>query len=93
MLQQINETLVFYFTIECANCHHEMSVSHAVIEEKSGELFCTLCGKTVTVPDWQTLCSSAKTLNDYIGDKFNAQYINIVLNENFEAEEEEVAAH
>lgn len=93
MLQQINETLVFYFKIECANCHNMMKVSHAVIEEKSGELYCSLCGKTVTVPDHKTLCESANTLNNYIGDKFNAQYINIVLNEDFEVEAEEVAAH
>ncbi len=87
------KSLVFYFKIECALCHSEMSVSHEVIQEKSGELYCTLCGKVVKVPNWEKLVNASKELNEYIGDSLNAKYINIILNEQFECEEEEVAAH
>ena len=34
MLDRIDK-LVFYFTIECANCRNVMKVSHTSVEEKA----------------------------------------------------------
>lgn len=92
MLERIDQ-LVFYFTIECANCHNVMKVSHVVVEEKAGDIFCSLCGKDVKVPNHETLVTSAKSLNEYIGDSLNAKYINIVLNEKYQAADDVPPAH
>lgn len=92
MLQRIDK-LVFYFTIECANCHDIMKVSHVVISEKAGTLFCSLCGKDVTVPNHETLATAAKTLDEYLGDSFNAQYVKLVLNKAFESPSDAPPAH
>ncbi|MDN5278609.1 MAG: hypothetical protein PWR01_2574 [Clostridiales bacterium] len=92
MLDRLDK-LVFYFTIECANCHNKMKVSHVVIDEKSGELFCSLCGKDVKVPNYQTLVTAAKDLNGYIGDSLNAKYIDLVLNEHYEEPSDTPPAH
>jgi hypothetical protein len=92
MLERIDQ-LVFYFTVECANCHNVMKVSHVVVEEKSGELFCSLCGKDVKVPGHEILVSASKSLNEYIGDSLNAKYINLVLNEKYNAPDDVPPAH
>ncbi|MDD2999876.1 MAG: hypothetical protein PHV05_12500 [Candidatus Riflebacteria bacterium] len=92
MLDRIDK-LVFYFTIECANCKNVIKTSHVVVDEKEGVIFCSLCGKDVKVPDYQTLVTSAKSLNNYIGDAFNSQYINLVLNEKFAVADSAPPAH
>ncbi len=85
--------LVFYFKIECPICKTEMKFSHIVIEEKKGELFCSICNKSVTVPSFENLVAASKTLNDFLGDSINAKYINLVLNEKFELADDVPAAH
>lgn len=92
MIEEISK-LVFYFELDCPNCHNKMKVSHAVIEEKSGELFCALCGKDLKVPSHESLVSAAKFLNDYVGDSVNAKYINLVLNERFALGDDTPPAH
>ncbi|GAB4274415.1 MAG: hypothetical protein Kow0029_14750 [Candidatus Rifleibacteriota bacterium] len=92
MLERIDK-LVFHYTIECANCHNCMKVSHVVIEEKAGEIFCSLCGKDVRVPNHEVLVSASKALNDYISDSLNAKYINLVLNEQYQPSEDDIPAH
>lgn len=92
MLDRIDK-LVFYFTIECANCKNIIKTSHVVIENKAGALFCSLCGKDVKIPDYEKLANSAKALNEFIGDSNNAKYINLVLNESFEKADSTPAAH
>jgi transcription elongation factor Elf1 len=92
MLERIDK-LVFYFTIECANCKNTMKVSHTSVEERNGDMFCSLCGKTVKVPNHQDLVSSAKTLNAYLGDTLNAKYINLVMNEQYEKADGTPPAH
>lgn len=85
MLERI-EKLVFYFTIDCANCHNLLKVSHVVVEEQKGLLLCCLCGKNIKVPDAEILIKAAKDLNAYLGDPMNAKFFKIVLNENFVTE-------
>ena len=92
MLERIDQ-LVFYFEIECANCRNRMKVSHTVIEERDGLLFCSLCGKDVKVPNHEKLVESSKVLNDYISDSMNAKYIDLVLNDNYIEPETAPAAH
>ncbi len=92
MIEQLKD-LVFYFTIECANCQTEMKVSHVVVDEKQGELFCTLCGKTIKVPDHEKLVSASKGLNSYILEGTNARYVKLVLNEKFVVEDAAPPAH
>ncbi|PKL46890.1 MAG: hypothetical protein CVV42_15025 [Candidatus Riflebacteria bacterium HGW-Riflebacteria-2] len=82
MLDRIDR-LAFYFAVECANCRDIMKVSHETIMMKSGELFCSLCGKDVKVPDYEKLARAASSLNDYVSDSFNAKYIKLVLNEKY----------
>lgn len=82
MLDRIDQ-LVFYFTVECANCRDVMKVSHETIRMRSGELFCSLCGKDVKVPDYEKLASAASSLNEYVSDSLNAKYIKLVLNEKY----------
>lgn len=93
MIEQINKELVFYFEIECPNCRNKMNVSHEVIEEHTGALYCTLCSKGIRVPDYEKLVEAAKTLNAYIGDSMNAKHVNLILNPNFESEDDTPAAH
>lgn len=93
MIELVNKKLVFYFEVECANCKNTMNVSHVVINEKEGDLYCALCGKSMMVPDYKKLVDSAEILNSYVGDSMNAKYLNLVLNPNYAFEEEEVAAH
>ena len=93
MIEQVNKELVFYFEIECANCRNKMNVSHEVIEERQGDLYCTLCSKEMQVPDHTKLVEAAKSLNNYIGDSLNAKYINLVLNASFESPDDTSAAH
>ncbi len=92
MLDRIDK-LVFYFTIECANCRNVMKVSHTSVEEKAGEMFCSLCGKDVKVPNYMDLVTSAKTLNAYLGDSLNAKYINLKMNEKYERPSDTPPAH
>lgn len=92
MLERIDQ-LVFYFTIECANCHNVIKVSHVVISEKEGKLYCCLCGKEVKVPDYENLVSAAQTLNDYLSDSLNAKYVNLVLNEKYKIADDMPSAH
>lgn len=92
MLERIDQ-LVFHFTIECANCRNVMKVSHVVISEKEGDLYCSLCGKDVKVPNHENLVAASKTLNEYIGDSLNAKYINLVLNEKYMAADDVPPAH
>lgn len=92
MLDRIDK-LVFYFTIECANCRNIIKTSHVVIENKAGAIFCTLCGKDVKIPDYQNLVTAAKSLNEYVGDSYNAKYLNLVLNDKFEKADSTPAAH
>jgi predicted Zn finger-like uncharacterized protein len=92
MLERIDK-LVFYFTIECPNCHNEMKVSHEVIGSRKGELFCSLCGKDVKVPNYEKLVEASKVLNNYIGDSLNAKYINLVLNEQYDSPDGIPSAH
>jgi len=82
MLDRIDR-LVFYFTVECANCRDVMKVSHETILMKSGELFCSLCGKDVKVPDYEKLARAAASLNEYVSDSFNSKYVKLVLNERY----------
>ena len=84
MLDRIDK-LVFYFTVECANCRNIMKVSHETVKMRAGELFCSLCGKDVRVPDYDRLAQLAGGLNDYVCDSYNAKYIKLVLNERYEA--------
>lgn len=92
MLDRIDK-LVFYFTIECANCHNIMKVSHVVVDEKGGDIFCSLCGKDVKVPDHEKLVTSTKALNEYLGDSLNAKYVKLVLNEAYECPSDVPPAH
>lgn len=92
MIEQIKD-LVFYFSIECANCRTEMKVSHVVVDEKKGELFCSLCGKVIMVPDHDKLVAASKGLNDYILEGTNAKYIKLVLNDKFIVEDSAPPAH
>jgi uncharacterized Zn finger protein len=92
MLERI-DLLVFYFSIECANCKNIMKVSHETIKDKNGELFCSLCGRDVKVPGYEKLVGAAETLNDYIGDSQNAKYINLVLNEQYASDDDVPLAH
>lgn len=92
MIDQLKD-LVFYFTVECANCQTEMKFSHAVVEDKHGELFCTLCGKSIKVPEFEKLVNHAKGLNNYILEGTNARYIKLVLNEKFVVEDAAPPAH
>jgi ribosomal protein S27E len=92
MLERIDK-LVFYFTIECANCRNVMKVSHVVVEEKAGEIYCSLCGKDVKVPNHEELVTSAKTLNSYLGDSLNSKYVNLVMNEKYEKPDSAPPAH
>lgn len=92
MIDQLN-TLVFYFTIECANCQTVMKVSHVVVENKQGDLYCTLCGKSIKVPEHEKLVIAAKGLNDYIIEGTNARYIKLMLNEKFIVEDSTPPAH
>ncbi|MBU1107532.1 MAG: hypothetical protein KKB51_12755 [Candidatus Riflebacteria bacterium] len=82
MLDRIDR-LVFYFTVECANCKDIMKVSHETIKMRSGELFCSLCGKDVKVPNFEKLAQLSGDLNDYVSDSYNAKYIKLVLNEKY----------
>ena len=93
MIELINQKLVFYFEIECPNCKNTVNVSHQVINEHEGAMFCTLCGKTIHVPDHKKLVEAAETLNNYIGDSVNAKYVNLVLNKNFEGDGNTPLAH
>ena len=92
MLERI-EFLVFYFVIECANCHNESKVSHVVVEEQVGQLVCSLCGKAIAVPNWEKLVASTKDLNTYLGDSLNSKFVKIELNPKFVVVDEGVAAH
>ena len=92
MIEEISK-LVFYFELDCPNCHNKMKVSHEVIGDKCGELFCALCGKDLKVPSHESLVSAAKVINDYVGDSINAKYINLVINEKFAVEDNTPAAH
>lgn len=92
MLERIDK-LVFYFTVECANCRNVMKVSHTAVEEKAGTICCTLCGKDVKVPNFMDLVTSAKTLNEYLGDSLNAKYINLHMNEKYEKVSDTPPAH
>ena len=92
MLERIDK-LVFYFTIDCANCRNVMKVSHVVVEEKAGEIYCSLCGKDVKVPNHEELVTSAKTLNSYLGDSLNSKYVNLVMNEKYEKPDSAPPAH
>ncbi|MFZ5949731.1 MAG: hypothetical protein ACOYXC_03435 [Candidatus Rifleibacteriota bacterium] len=92
MLERIDQ-LVFYFTIECANCRNVIKTSHVVVQEKAGLLFCSLCGKDVKVPGHENLVASGKFLNEYLGDSLNAKFINLVMNEKFERPSDTPPAH
>lgn len=91
MLERLDK-LVFYFQIECAICHQLINVSHVVIEEQKGILVCSLCGKTIKVPDTDVLIKASKDLNAYLGDSVNAKFVKLVLNEKFKAEDSVPAA-
>ncbi|PKL45838.1 MAG: hypothetical protein CVV41_02205 [Candidatus Riflebacteria bacterium HGW-Riflebacteria-1] len=82
MLDRIDR-LVFYFTVECANCRDTIKVSHDTIQTRAGELFCSLCGKDVKVPDYEKLARAASSLNEYVSDSFNSKYIKLHLNEKY----------
>ena len=92
MLERIDK-LVFYITVECANCHNIMKVSHTAVEEKKGDISCSLCGKDVRVPNYTDLVTASKTLNAYLGDSLNAKYINLVMNERYERADGTPPAH
>lgn len=85
MIERIERT-VFFFSVECANCHDHMKVSHVVVEEQKGILICTLCGKSIKVPDPEILVRSAKDLNNYLGDSLNSKFIHLILNDKFVVE-------
>jgi len=91
MLERIDR-LVFYFTIDCANCHNKLHVSHVAVEEQKGMLVCSLCGRNVKVPDFENLALAAKNLNLYLGDNNNAKYIKLIMNEKFKIEDATPAA-
>ncbi len=92
MLERIDR-LVFYFNVDCANCHNLMKVSHVTVEEGQGNIVCTLCGKKVVVPNFEVLVKAAKDLNAYLGDSMNHKRIKLSLNEQFKVEEAQLAAH
>ena len=91
MLERIDR-LVFYFTVECASCHNKLKASHVAIEEQKGAVICTLCGRTMKVPDSENLLAAAKKLNEYLGAKENQKYIKLTMNEAFAAESDVPAA-
>jgi transcription elongation factor Elf1 len=91
MLDRIDQ-LVFYFTIECQLCRNVLKASHVAITEQSGNLVCTLCGKTIKVPDFDNFAKTAAELNKYLGDKANAKCIKLRMNEAFVQESDVPAA-
>lgn len=91
MLERIDQ-LVFYFTIECANCHNKLKVSHVSIDEQKGNLVCSLCAKPIKVPDQDKLIKAAADLNGYLGDKMNYKFFKLTMNEAFKAEDGTPAA-
>jgi len=80
------DRLVFFFTIECTNCHNIAKYSHVSIEEQTGVFVCTLCGKNIKIPDVEILIRSSKDLGAYLGDPLNSKFIRLVLNEGFKGE-------
>ncbi len=82
MLDSLNK-LVFYFDIECANCHNIIKASHSAIKDHEGLLFCGLCGKEVRVPDYEKLVETSEALNSYVSNPVNSQYITLVLNDKY----------
>ncbi len=87
------DLLVFYFKIECGLCRNVLNASHVAIEELQGNLVCTLCGKTVKVPEYEKLINGSKAVNAYLSDKQNATRIKLVLNEKFVVVDEAPPAH
>ena len=84
------DRVVFYYVIECANCRNEAKVSHQVIENTSGELVCSLCGKIIRVVNWENMVEASKVMNAYLSDGLNAQFIRLELNPKYELEEEDL---
>ncbi|MBF0543383.1 MAG: hypothetical protein HQM08_03060 [Candidatus Riflebacteria bacterium] len=91
MLEKI-ETLVFYFTIDCAICHNKSKVSHVAIEEQNGQLVCTLCGKAIKVPNHERLVAISKELNDFLANRNNVKFITLTKNEAFNVVDDVPAA-
>ncbi len=91
MLERIDR-LVFYFQIECAMCHQLIKVSHVVMEEQKGVLICSLCGKSIKVPDSEVIIKASKDLNAYLGDNLNAKFVKLILNDKFKVEDAVPAA-
>ena len=92
MLERIDK-LVFYYTVDCANCHNILKVSHVVVDELKGSVVCSLCGKIVNVPKWEDLVQASKILDAYLGDSLNAKFVKLVMNEKFKIQEQQLAAH
>ncbi|NLI74973.1 MAG: hypothetical protein GX442_00865 [Candidatus Riflebacteria bacterium] len=85
MLDRLDK-LVFYFHVECAMCHNISKVSHVVMEEQKGVLICTLCGKSIKVPEAEIIIKASKDLNAYLGDGLNAKFVKLILNDKFVVE-------
>ena len=93
MLERIDR-VVFYFTIDCAICHNHVNVSHVTIEEKKGQVECSLCGKAIRFPDFERISQSAKVLNEFLADTNNAKFVKLTMNDKYkEADNTPAAAH
>ncbi|MBF0405836.1 MAG: hypothetical protein HQM10_00665 [Candidatus Riflebacteria bacterium] len=91
MLEKI-ETLVFHYTIDCAICHNKIKLSHVAIEEQKGQIVCSLCGKSIKVPDHEKLAEVSKYLNQFLGSSSNCKFITLTHNEAFHAADDVPAA-
>jgi len=92
MLERIDR-LPFFYTVECAQCHNILKVSHKSVEELKGVMNCTLCGKQIKFPQWEMLVKTSEDLNNFLGDRLNAKFIKLVLNPQFKLEDDVPAAH
>lgn len=91
MLERIDK-VVFYFTIDCGICHNQVNVSHVTIEEKKGAVECSLCGKNIRFPDFEKISSSAKILNEFLGDISNTKFVKLTMNDKYKAADATPAA-
>jgi len=91
MLERIDR-LPFYFTLTCSLCRNVLNVSHKSIEELKGVMNCSLCGKQIKVPQWETLIKCSEDLNNFLSDRLNAKFFKLVINPQFKLEDDVPAA-
>ncbi|NLM17896.1 MAG: hypothetical protein GX221_09285 [Candidatus Riflebacteria bacterium] len=90
MIQDMSK-VAFYFMIECANCRNATKVSHVYIKDKEGTIDCALCGKEIIVPGYEKVMEAAETMNAFLSDTLNAQFVTLVNNEKFVKPVQEIA--